>query len=211
MPLRTAAKLCPQAIFVDGHPDRYRECSRKSSQSPRRVFTAGRNGFDRRSLSGHDGHRAPARAAAAAAHTLHQRMKAETELNCSIGIGSSRLIAKVSSDQAKPNGVLWIVPGAGSEISGAARCARNSRRRQGHGENLHALGIRKVGDLARSRNRSGRAIRKMGTRAWPARRAAKMPAAGSTAKSEPIKMPSPSATNTHTTKTPRTSPSWSPR
>jgi DNA polymerase IV len=29
MPLRTAAKLCPQAIFVDGHPTRYRECSEK--------------------------------------------------------------------------------------------------------------------------------------------------------------------------------------
>src|SRR6201987_3839728 len=30
MPLRTAAKLCPQAIFVDGHPDRYREYSAKA-------------------------------------------------------------------------------------------------------------------------------------------------------------------------------------
>src|SRR2546427_4905750 len=29
MPLRTAAKLCPQAIFVDGHPERYRACSEK--------------------------------------------------------------------------------------------------------------------------------------------------------------------------------------
>src|SRR5271154_5089476 len=29
MPLRTAAKMCPQAIFVDGHPERYRECSEK--------------------------------------------------------------------------------------------------------------------------------------------------------------------------------------
>ena len=27
MPLRTAAKLCPQAIFVNGHPERYREYS----------------------------------------------------------------------------------------------------------------------------------------------------------------------------------------
>src|SRR5258708_19775479 len=27
MPLRTAAKICPQAIFVSGHPDRYREYS----------------------------------------------------------------------------------------------------------------------------------------------------------------------------------------
>ena len=29
MPLRTAAKLCPHAIFVDGHPDRYRDCSQQ--------------------------------------------------------------------------------------------------------------------------------------------------------------------------------------
>src|SRR5580658_9883544 len=29
MPLRTAYKLCPQAIFVDGHPDRYRDYSQK--------------------------------------------------------------------------------------------------------------------------------------------------------------------------------------
>ena len=25
MPLRTASRLCPHAIFVDGHPERYRE------------------------------------------------------------------------------------------------------------------------------------------------------------------------------------------
>src|SRR5437867_10063035 len=31
MPLRTAAKLCPEAIFVDGHPDRYRTCSERVS------------------------------------------------------------------------------------------------------------------------------------------------------------------------------------
>jgi DNA polymerase-4 len=29
MPLRTAARLCPHAIFVDGHPERYREYSKK--------------------------------------------------------------------------------------------------------------------------------------------------------------------------------------
>src|SRR5271154_1955814 len=29
MPLRTAHRLCPQAIFVDGHPTRYREYSGK--------------------------------------------------------------------------------------------------------------------------------------------------------------------------------------
>src|SRR6202163_4132860 len=29
MPLRTAYKLCPQAIFVEGHPERYRDYSEK--------------------------------------------------------------------------------------------------------------------------------------------------------------------------------------
>src|SRR6201982_3699636 len=29
MPLRTAYKLCPQAIFVEGHRERYLECSRE--------------------------------------------------------------------------------------------------------------------------------------------------------------------------------------
>src|SRR5712671_7280885 len=29
MPLRTAHQLCPHAIFVEGHPERYRECSQK--------------------------------------------------------------------------------------------------------------------------------------------------------------------------------------
>src|SRR5271157_441067 len=34
MPLRTAAKMCPQAIFVDGHPERYRDCSEKVHKVP---------------------------------------------------------------------------------------------------------------------------------------------------------------------------------
>ena len=29
MPLRTAYRLCPQALFIEGHPDRYREHSKQ--------------------------------------------------------------------------------------------------------------------------------------------------------------------------------------
>jgi DNA polymerase-4 len=84
-----------------------------------------------------------------AAHALHQRMKNDTGLNCSVGIGSSRLIAKVSSAQAKPNGVLWIISGEEAkflapldvrEIPGVGKVMET---------HLHALGIKKVGDLAR--------------------------------------------------------------
>jgi DNA polymerase-4 len=75
-------------------------------------------------------------------------MKAETQLNCSIGIGTSRLIAKVCSDQAKPNGVLWVLPGG--EISFLAPL--EVRKIPGVGKvlekRLQEQGIQHVGDLA---------------------------------------------------------------
>jgi DNA polymerase-4 len=84
-----------------------------------------------------------------AAHLLHQRMKERTELNCSIGIAASRMVAKVASDQAKPNGVLWVVPGAEAGFLAPLDVRRIPGVGQVTEKNLHALGIRKVGDLAK--------------------------------------------------------------
>ncbi len=149
MPLRTAAKLCPQAIFVDGHPERYRECSEKvfavlNTFSPRVEMASIDEAY--LDMTGTERLHGPS---LKAAHALHQRMKNDTKLNCSIGIGSSRLIAKVSSAQAKPNGVLRIIPGEEAkflapldvrEIPGVGKVME---------QRLNALGIKKVGDLAR--------------------------------------------------------------
>src|ERR1700734_3928462 len=149
MPLRPAAKLGPQAIFVNGHPERYRECSEKvhkvlCSFSPQVEMASIDEAY--LDMTGTARlHGPPLKAA----HALHSRMKAETRLNCSVGIGSSRLIAKVSSGQAKPNGVLWIVPGEEAkflapldvrEIPGVGKVMET---------HLHALGVKKVGDLSK--------------------------------------------------------------
>jgi len=149
MPLRSAAKMCPQAIFVNGHPDRYRECSEKvhnvlTTFSPQVEMASIDEAY--LDMTGTERlHGRPLRAT----HSLHERMKAETGLNCSIGIGISRLIAKVSSAKAKPNGVLWIVPGQEAKVLAPL----DVREIPGVGkvteQNLHGLGIRKVGDLAR--------------------------------------------------------------
>jgi DNA polymerase-4 len=148
MPLRTAAKMCPHAIFVNGHPDRYRECSEKvhavlTTFSPQVEMASIDEAY--LDMTGTERlHGRPLRAA----QSLHEKMKLQTGLNCSIGIGISRLIAKVSSAKAKPNGVLWIVPGQ----EGKFLAPLDVREIPGVGkvteQNLHALGIRKVGDLA---------------------------------------------------------------
>ncbi|PYX58533.1 MAG: DNA polymerase IV [Acidobacteria bacterium] len=148
MPLRTAAKHCPHAIFVDGHPERYRECSEKvyevlNSFSPQVEMASIDEAY--LDMTGTERlHGPPLRAA----QRLHDKMKLATQLNCSIGIGTSRLIAKVSSAQAKPNGVLWIMPGQEAkflapldvrDIPGVGKVME---------QDLHQLGVYRVGDLA---------------------------------------------------------------
>jgi len=149
MPLRTAARMCPQAVFVDGHPERYRECSEKvfavlSSFSPQVEMASIDEAY--LDMTGTERlHGPPLKAA----HNLHAEMKARTQLNCSVGIGVSRLIAKVGSAKAKPNGIFWIVPGREAsflapldvrDIPGVGKVTEKS---------LQELGIRQVGDLAR--------------------------------------------------------------
>jgi len=148
MPLRTAAKLCPQATFVDGHPERYRECSHKvygvlGRFSPKVEMASIDEAY--LDMSGTERlHGPPLRAA----HALHAAIKTETLLNCSIGIATSRLVAKVSSDQAKPNGVLWVLPGQEARFLAPLEVRKIPGVGKVMEKSLHDLGIHKVGDLA---------------------------------------------------------------
>jgi DNA polymerase-4 len=149
MPLRTAAKLCPQAIFVDGHPERYREYSSKVHEvlthfSPLVEMASVDEAY--LDMTGTDRlHGPPLRSAG----RLHQEMKAATALNCSIGIGTSRLIAKVSSAKAKPNGVLWVLAGQEARFLAPLNVGDIPGVGKVMEKNLHALGVERVGDLAK--------------------------------------------------------------
>ena len=149
MPLREAARLCPHAVFLEGHPERYRE----SSAAVRRVLLQFTPAVEMASIdeayldmTGTERLHGPAMKAA---DLLHQTMKRETRLNCSVGIACSRVVAKVASDQAKPNGVLQVLPG----LEASFLAPLEVRRLPGVGkvteERLHARGVRTLGDLAR--------------------------------------------------------------
>lgn len=148
MPLRTAYKLCPQAIFLEGQPQRYREHSRMvfealNAFSPRVEMASIDEAYV--DLTGAERLHGPP---LEAAHKLHERIQAKTRLNCSIGIAVSRLLAKICSDQAKPNGILWVIPGCEArflapldvrKIPGVGKVTEKA---------LHDCGIRRIGDLA---------------------------------------------------------------
>ncbi|MFZ0800736.1 MAG: DNA polymerase IV [Terriglobales bacterium] len=149
MPLRTAAKLCPHAIFVDGHRHRYLEYSEKvhavlTTFSPLVEMASIDEAY--LDMTGTERLHGPV---LSAAHQLHHKIKSETQLNCSVGIGTSRLIAKVASAKAKPHGILWVIPGQEArflapldvrDIPGVGKVTEQS---------LLKLGIQRVGDLSR--------------------------------------------------------------
>ena len=118
MPLRTAYKLCPDAIFL---PVDYAEYSRVSAiiKSILREFTdlVEDVGIDEAFLNISHINKSPEEINCAIKEHIHNK----TGLSCSIGIAPNKLLAKIASDLEKPNGftiitesdipkILWPLP-----------------------------------------------------------------------------------------------------
>ena len=150
MPLRTAGKLCPHAIFLDGHHAKYGEWSDKVATilakfSPIVEMVSIDEAY--LDLAGTERLHGPP---FAAADKLLRTITKSTGLPCSAGLASTRLVAKVASDQAKPRGLLWVA--SGQEARFLAQLP--VRKIPGIGEvterALRALGIEFVHQLADS-------------------------------------------------------------
>jgi DNA polymerase-4 len=111
MPLRTAGRLCPHAVFLDGHHEKYSEWSDRVASilakfSPIVEMTSVDEAY--LDLSGTERLYGPP---FAAADKLLRTITGQTGLPCSGGLATTRLVAKVASDQAKPHGLVWVAPG----------------------------------------------------------------------------------------------------
>jgi len=111
MPLVTASRLCPQAIFIEGSFPKYRDASERfmtivADFSPY-VEPLGLDeayldvtGFESIYGSIHQ-----------MAVKIKQRIKDELGLCASVGIASCKIVAKVASELSKPDGLLEIAAG----------------------------------------------------------------------------------------------------
>ena len=112
MPLRTAGRLCPHAVYLDGHHAKYSEWSDRVATilakfSPIVEMVSIDEAY--LDLSGTERLHGPP---LAATDQLLRTITRTTGLPCSGGLATTRLVAKVASDQAKPRGLLWVAPGS---------------------------------------------------------------------------------------------------
>jgi DNA polymerase IV len=148
MPLRTAGRLCPHAVFLDGNHAKYSEWSdRVASILARFSPIVEMVSIDEAylDLGGTERLHGPP---LAAADKLLRRITQQTELPCSGGLAPTRLVAKVASEQAKPRGLVWVAPGMEARFLAPLPI----RKIPGIGEvterALRALGIETVAHLA---------------------------------------------------------------
>ncbi len=107
-----AARRCPGATFVQTAFDDYRRASRTvrgvlQEFSPLVVMASLDEGY--LDFSGTD--RLYPVSLLPVAEQLRDRVRAEAGLDCSIGIGPNRMVAKLASDAAKPRGLMEVREG----------------------------------------------------------------------------------------------------
>ena len=148
MPVSRAQRMAPNAIFIPPDHERYSQVSRKVMEiffeftphveplsldeafldvtGSRKLFGSGRN----------------------IAESIRKRVFASEKITCSVGIATTKFIAKLASGRCKPNGILEIAhdrvltflhPLPVSEIWGVGPKTN---------EELQALGLRTVADIA---------------------------------------------------------------
>jgi len=150
MPIRTAKKLCPHAIFLRGQHSKYSEYSHKIY----RIFEEFTPVVEMVSIDEAyldlTGCERLHGSAFRGADKLIRTIKERTGLNASVGLSTSHLVSKIASDQAKPHGLLHVFPGYEASFLAPLPI----RRMPGIGKvtepELRSHGITTIGDLAQA-------------------------------------------------------------
>ncbi len=111
MAMKMAVRLCPHAIIIPGHYDEYVKASKSVSD----IIASRAPLFEKASidefyidLSGMDKYFDPLKWMI----ELREFISGQTGLPLSFGIGNNKMVAKMATNEAKPNGFLQVPPGS---------------------------------------------------------------------------------------------------
>jgi DNA polymerase-4 len=148
MPLRTAGRLCPHGIFLPVDGAKYQAVSRDVMAVLRRFtplvepisideafldVTASERLFG-------DGERI--------GREIKNEVRAAVGLTISVGVASTKLVAKIASDLRKPDGLVVVAPGSEAEFLAPLEIGRLWGVGEKSAAVLREYGVRTIGDLA---------------------------------------------------------------
>jgi DNA polymerase-4 len=148
MPLRTAGALCPDAVFVPVDGRKYSAVSREVMAILRRftplvepvsIDEAFLDVTASRALFG-DGE--------AIARSIKAAVRDEIDLTISVGVATTKLVAKIASDLRKPDGLVVVAPGDEAAFLAPLEVTRLWGVGPRTATALRELGVATIGDLA---------------------------------------------------------------
>jgi DNA polymerase-4 len=146
MPMKKAIQLCPHAILVRGTRGEYSRYSRWVTD----IIAAKAPLFEKASidefyidLTGMDKYFDPLQ------WTIDLRLSImeQTQLPISFGLASNKMVAKIATDEAKPNGYLFIQPGMEQAFLAPLPVNKFSGVGERTHEILKAMGIHYIRDI----------------------------------------------------------------
>jgi DNA polymerase IV len=148
MPMKKALQLCPEAIILKGSRTEYSKYSRLVTE----IIAEKSPLFEKASidefyldLTGMDKYFKPYEWTIA----LREEIIDKTGLNISFGLGSNKMIAKIATDEAKPNGYLIVPPGNEKEFLAPLKVSKIPGVGEHTNKVLLELGIEYIRDITK--------------------------------------------------------------
>jgi DNA polymerase-4 len=147
MPLFQARRLCPHGIFMPVRMRRYREMSRVVMACLREFSPLVEQVSVDEAYIDLTGTEKLFGDPWEAARRIKERIAGETSLTCSIGVSTSKLLAKIASDMQKPDGVTIIPPHGVRRFLDGLPIGKVPGIGERSQSGLAAIGIKRIGDV----------------------------------------------------------------
>jgi DNA polymerase-4 len=148
MPMARARRACPDAVFLSPRFDAYSDASRHVMAILRDVTPLVEPISVDEAFLDVEGARRSQGTGPEIGAVLRARIRAETGLTASVGAATTKLLAKLASDLAKPDGMLVVEPGRELELLHPLPVRRLWGVGPATQRQLVRYGVNTVGDLA---------------------------------------------------------------